>query len=175
MNIEFQREMESYEGIDFNKSSFSVNGDLSLISWLPFGFYFQTGHSIFYDPEDPFLGWSNIYGLSMTLKPSKRLRVGISYSKQTLREKRGGKLVFDYNVIRSRTTYQLSKSFSLRAIIDYNHFDNELYGSFLVSYVYRPGTVFFFGIDNNLVRDNGGVYGQENYSVFVKFSYWWRI
>lgn len=78
-------------------------------------------------------------------------------------------------MIRQRTTFQLSKSFSLRAILDYNHFDKEIYGSFLISYVYRPGTVFFFGVDNNLVRENGGVYGQENYSVFVKFSYWWRI
>jgi hypothetical protein len=175
MNIEFQREMEDYGGVDFNKSMLSLQGELNVLSWLPFGFYFQTGNSIYYDPEDPFLGWSNTYALSMTLKPSKRLRVGVSYSKQTFWEKRGGKLVFDYNVIRSRTTYQLSKSFSLRAIIDYNHFDKELYGSFLVSFVYRPGTVFFFGIDNNLVRDNGGVYGQENYSIFIKFSYWWRI
>jgi hypothetical protein len=175
MNIDFTREMENYEGLDFHKSSLSVDGNLSLISWLPFGFYFQTGKSIFYESYDPFFGWTNIYDLSITLKPRKRLRVGISFSKQTFWEERGGKQVFDFNVIRQRTTLQLSKSFSLRAIIDYNHFDKELYGSFLISYVYRPGTVFFFGIDNNLVRENGGVYGQENYSVFIKFSYWWRI
>jgi hypothetical protein len=175
MNIDFTREMENYEGINFHKSSLTVEGNLSVISWLPFGFHFQTGQSIFYDPDDPFLGWTNIYDLSMTLKPSKRLRVGLSFSKQTFWEERGGKQVFDFNVIRQRTTFQLSKSFSLRAIIDYNHFDKEMYGSFLISYVYRPGTVFFFGIDNNLVRENGGVYGQKNYSIFLKFSYWWRI
>jgi hypothetical protein len=175
MNIDFTREMENYEGINFHKSSLTVEGNLSVISWLPFGFHFQTGQSIFYDPDDPVLGWTNIYDLSMTLKPSKRLRVGISFSKQTFWEERGGKQVFDFNVIRQRTTFQLSKSFSLRAIIDYNHFDKEIYGGFLISYVYRPGTVFFFGIDNNLVRENGGVYGQKNYSIFLKFSYWWRI
>jgi hypothetical protein len=36
-----------------------------LVSWLPFGFYFRTGHSIFYDPDDPFLGWSNTYSIFM--------------------------------------------------------------------------------------------------------------
>jgi hypothetical protein len=142
---------------------------------MPFGLFFQTGSSIYYDPEDPFLGWSNIYGIFVEFKPSKRLRLGVEFTKQTFLKKRGGDLVFDYNVIRTRTTYQLSKALSLRAIVDYNHFYKELYGSFLISFVLRPGTVFFLGVDNNLLRDDFGRYGQTNYSVFLKFSYWWRI
>jgi hypothetical protein len=109
------------------------------------------------------------------LKPSKRLRLGVEFTKQTFWKKRGGELVFDYNVIRARTTYQLSKALSLRAIVDYNHFYKEIYGSFLISFILKPGTVFFLGVDNNLLRDEFERYGQANYSVFLKFSYWWRI
>lgn len=175
MDISFERDMERYENLDFYKSSLSIEAQSNLIGWLPFGFYFQTGQSIFYDPDDPFLGWSNIYGIFINLKPSKRLQMALDFSKQTFWEERGGKQVFDYNVIRQRTTYQLSKTLSLRAIVDYNHFYKEIYGSFLVSYILKPGTVFFFGIDNNLLKDDFGKYMRTNYSIFLKFSYWWRI
>ncbi len=59
--------------------------------------------------------------------------------------------------------------------MDYNHYDEEIYGSFLVSWILRPGTVFFFGVDNSLLRDEFGKFDQTHYSVFVKFSYWWRM
>lgn len=173
--IEFKNDMEYYEGIDFWKNSLSIEGDCNLIGWLPFGFYFRTGQSIFYDPDDPFLGWNNIYVLYLNAKPSKRLQLTVSLSKQTFWGKRGGEQVFDYNVIRQKTTYQISKTLSLRVIVDYNHFYKEVYGSFLFSYILKPGTVFFFGIDNNLAKDDFEKYTRTNYSIFVKFSYWWRI
>ncbi|MFQ6107940.1 MAG: DUF5916 domain-containing protein [Candidatus Aminicenantales bacterium] len=175
MWISFQNEMERYEGFDFWKNSLNVQGQNNLIGWLPFGIFFRAGQSIFYDPDDPFLGWSHVYGLYVNLKPSKRLQMSVDFTKQTFWEKRGGEQVFDYNVIRQRTTYQFSKTLSLRAIVDYNHFYKTIYGSLLFSYILKPGTVFFFGIDNNLARGDFGKYSQENYSIFLKFSYWWRI
>ncbi len=175
MNITFLDSMERYEGIDFNKNSFTVEGENNLVSWLPFGFYFRTGHSIFYDPDDPFLGWSNTYGLFFNVKPNKRLQMSVDFSKQTFWEERGGEQLYDFNAVRQRTTYQLSKTLSLRAIVDYYHEDNEFYGSFLVSWILRPGTVFFFGVDSNYLKGGSGSYGQDNYSIFIKFSYWWRI
>jgi len=175
MNVEFQRSLERYGGIDFHKTGLEIEAESNLIGWLPFGFFFSTGNSIFYDPDDPFLGCSNSYGLIVTLKPSKRLRISSSLSKQTFWETWGGAEIYDYNVLRSRITYQLNKTLSVRAIVDYNHFYRTLYGSFLFSYVYRPGTVFFLGLDNDLFRDEFGRYAQSDYSVFVKFSYWHRM
>lgn len=176
LNLSYQRSMEQYSGIDFNKNSFGISGQFMMIKWLsPLGFQFQTGNSIYYDTEDPFLGYSNVYGLFMNFKPSKRLQMGTSFSKQTFWDKWGGELLFDYNVIRQRFTYQFTKELSLRTIVDYNHFYKKLYGSFLFSYILRPGTVFFLGLDNNLIRDEAGIYVQDDYSIFIKFSYWWRI
>jgi hypothetical protein len=175
MFVTYRNEMECYEGLNFHKNSVEIEAQNNLIKWMPFGLYFQTGNSIYYDPDDPFLGWSNTYGVFVELKPNKRVRLGLNFSKQTFWEKQGGDLVFDYNVIRARTTYQLSKALSFRAIIDYNHFYKEIYGSFLVSYILKPGTVFFLGVDNNMLRDEFGAYGQTNYSIFLKFSYWWRL
>ncbi len=175
MDINFENEMEMYGGVDFHKLTFSIEGETNLIKWLPFGFYFGIGDSIFYETDDPFLGWSSTYDLFMTIKPSKRFRLVLNFRKQTFWEEKGGEQIYDYNVIRTRSTYQLSKTLSLRAIVDYNHYRDEIYGSFLVSWILRPGTVFFLGVDNNLLRDEFGQLIQTNYSIFLKFSYWWRI
>ena len=175
LNVSFENYMERYGGVNFHKNSLTLNGNTNLISWLPFGFYFRTGDSIFYDPDDPFLGWGNTYGLFLNFKPSRRLQMGFDFSKNTFLEERGGKQLWDYNVIRQKTTYQISKTLSLRAIIDYNHFDKKIYNSFLVSYILKPGTVFFLGIDSNLLQNEAGIYTRTSYSVFLKFSYWWRI
>lgn len=175
VNFSIQNDMERFAGVDFDLASFSIDGETNFIRWLPLGFYFETGHSIYYDPDDPFRGWSNSYMLYMNLKPSKRLQMMLSFRKQTFWEEKAGDEVFDFNVLHTRTTYQFSKTLSLRAIVDYNHFYDEIYGSFLVSWILRPGTVFFFGVDNNLLKNEFGKFDQTHYSVFVKFSYWWRM
>lgn len=175
LNISFRAEMERFEGVDFQKKSLSLGGNLQLIGWLPFGFSWRIGDSIYYDPDDAFLGSSNALGLYFTLKPNNRLRIGVRFSKETFWENWGGKRLYDYNVVRTRTTYQLSKSFSVRAIFDYNHYYKQIYGSFLISYVLKPGTVFFLGLDNDLLQNYRGNYASESYSIFLKFSYWHRI
>lgn len=175
MYVSYENEMERYSGVDFHKNSLAIEAENNLISWMPFGLALSMGDSILYDEEAPFLGWSNTYEAYIQFKPNKRLRISVSLSKQTFWETRGGKQVFDFNVIRQRTTYQISKALSLRAIVDYNHYDKKIYGSFLISYILKPGTVFFLGVDNDYLRNDTGRYNQTNYSVFLKFSYWWRI
>jgi len=66
MFVTYRNEMERYEGLNFHKNSFSIEGQNNFIKWMPFGLFFQTGSSIYYDPADPFLGWSSIFGLLST-------------------------------------------------------------------------------------------------------------
>lgn len=175
MNVTYQASTERYGGVDFNKNSLSINGNTNIIRWLPFEFYFNTSDSIFYDPDDPFLGWSNTLGCYVNFKPSKRLQMALEYSRYNFWQERGGELLINFNVIRQRTTYQISKTLSLRTIVDYNFYDKEAYGSFLVSWILRPGTVFFLGLDTNYLQNQSGNFTRTGYSIFVKFSYWWRI
>jgi len=173
--ITFRNMMERYENIEFKKNTLQLEGQFNLIGWMPFSIFFQTGDSINYDPDNPFLGWSNVYMISLNFKPNNRLQLGVDLSKETFWEKKGGDELWDYSVIRQRTTYQISKTLSLRAIVDYNFFYKEVFGSFLVSYVLRPGTVFFLGFDSNYLRDEFGKYDRQSYNIFLKFSYWWRV
>ena len=173
--VMYEAQMERFAGVDFKKHSLTVESQVLFISWMPFFFFFETGDEINYDPDDAFLGYSNTYGISLTFKPSKRLQLGTDFSKQTFWRSAGGERLWDYNLVREKVTYQFSKTLSVRAIVDYNFFDKEAFGSLLASWVLRPGTVFFLGVDNNYVRDAYGHLKGADYNVFVKFSYWWRL
>jgi hypothetical protein len=173
--VTYEAGLERFADVPFKKQTLSIESQITFISWMPFNFFFETGDSINYDPEDAFLGYSNTYGLSATIKPSSRLQLGADFSKQTYWRAAGGEKLWDYNVIRQRTTYQFSKTLSFRAIVDYNFFYKEAFGSLLASWVLRPGTVFFLGFDNNYLSGADGRLIQDNYNIFVKFSYWWRL
>jgi len=178
LDVTVENYMERYEGVDYRGLRVFGEAQSNIISWMPFGFFFQVGDAINYDPADHFLGWNAEEGVSLTFKPSKRLQLGVDYSKSTYWDRWAGKQLWDYNVVRAKVQYQVSRTLSVRTIVDYNHFYKELYGSFLVSWVLQPGTVFFLGLDTNYARE--GDYGftrydRKNFNVFVKFSYWWRV
>jgi Domain of unknown function (DUF5916)/Carbohydrate family 9 binding domain-like len=173
--VQFEAGRERFAGVDFHKQSLSVESEITFISWMPFGAFFQTGSEINYDPDDAFLGYTNAYGVSLTLKPSKRLQLGTDFSKQTFWRSAGGERLWDYNLVREKVTYQVNKTLSFRAIVDYNFFYKEAFGSLLASWVLRPGTVFFLGVDNNYLRNEFGRLMRDNYNIFIKFSYWWRL
>jgi hypothetical protein len=173
--VTYEAGLERFAGVDFRKQTLSVESQITFISWMPFFLVFETGDNINYDPDNPYLGYSNAYGLSVTFKPSKRLQLGVDLSKQTFWDRADGSGNWDYNVVRQKTTYQVSKTLSFRAIVDYNFFYKEAFGSLLASWVLRPGTVFFLGVDNNYFRDELGRLVPDNYNIFVKFSYWWRL
>jgi hypothetical protein len=173
--VTYENAMERYADIDFKRNNLEIQAESNIIKWLPFTFTFLIGDMINYDTEDTFLGWGTTYGISANFKPNKRLQLGLDFSKNTFWKKRGGDELWDYNVVRARTTYQLSKSLSVRAIVDYNHFYKQIFGSLLLSYVLRPGTVFFIGYDSNYDRNEFRRYDRRNYNVFLKFSYWWRV
>ena len=143
---------------------------------MPVNFFFETGDSINYELEDAYLGYSNTYGIGLTLKPSKRLQLGTELQQADLLAT-GPTATgnWDYNVVREKATYQLNKTLSLRAIVDYNFFEEEAFGSLLASWVLRPGSVFFLGFDKRYLPRSEGSPVPNPYNVFVKFSYWWRL
>jgi len=164
-----------FADIDFHKTTLNVQGQSNIIRWMPFNLYAQIGDTINYDTGDPFLGWGATIGIGVNFKPSARLQLGVDYAKETFWRTQGGERLWDYNVFHTRTIYQLTRSLSVRAIVDYNHFYKQIFGNLLFSYVLRPGTVFFLGFDSNYDRNEFGRYDRRNYNVFVKFSYWWRV
>ena len=62
---------------------------------------------------------------------------------------RGGEAVYTVNIISQRINYQISRPLSVRLITDYNDYYRTIYLSALLSYEYRPGTVFYLGVEDN--------------------------
>ena len=166
---------EEYAHRLFEKKQIAICPAFYFIKWVEFGTCVWIGDGIMYDPKNPYLGWSTRVKSWVNFKPFTQLQFRIDYNKNTFWEKRGGELVYDYNILRLMATYQITKEISARAIMDYNHYNKKIYGSFLLSYVLRPGTVVFLGYDDNLQKEEFGSYERTNRSFFVKFSYWWRI
>jgi len=167
-------EMERYEGIDFFRKSFRAHIRSEPLAWLNGSINFSFGDSIYYD-ENPYLGYKTSFGFTLTFKPLTNLRAYYTFRKDDFYENRGGERVYKINIISQRISYQLTRQLSLRLIMDYNDYHKDIYTSLLFSYELRPGTVFYFGIDDNQEQDDSGIYKVQGRFVFVKFSYWWRI
>lgn len=175
VSINFNDNIEKWADIDFKKKIFVINFNSAPTGYLSGGFSFRMGKSIYYSKENPYLGYMHSLSSWLTLRPSSRLKEELNFTKSTFRKEKGEELVYDYNILRCKTTYQFSKRFFLRSILEYNAYWDELTADILLSYMYNPGTVFFFGY-GGLFDTNGEVALRQNqHSFFVKISYLWRL
>ncbi len=166
--------MKDYNNIDFYKSEFDVHLDTEPFAWLSTNVSFGLGEAIYYS-DDPYLGYKTSWSLRTTLRPLSNLSLFYNLQNNEFFKKRGGERIYKINIISQRINYQILKSLSLRLITEYNDYYDRFFLSFLFSYEYRPGTVFYFGVDKSQGRDEEGIFQRPGPSIFIKFSYWWRI
>lgn len=88
---------------------------------------------------------------------------------------------------RTRLSYQFSREISLRWInewVDRRRYgaddrmtgrDRALTEDLLVSYLLRPGTVFYLGYGTRLTGGESGALQATNHSLFMKASYLWQM
>lgn len=166
--------LEQYEGINFKSTTYMLYLSSDPLSWLSGNINVSFGEGIYYD-ENPYLGYKTSYGLRLTLKPLRNLRLFYTASNNKFYEKKGGDRVYNINILSQRISFQISRTLSLRLITDYNDYYKDLYNSILLSWELRPGTVFYLGIDDNQEQDDSGIFRKVGRYIFIKFSYWWRI
>jgi len=142
--------LERYEGINFRKKNFRAHLSSEPFSWLNASISFSLGDGIYYS-EDPYLGYKISRGGWLTLKPLSNLRLFYNFKNEKFFKSRGGEKVYTINIISQRISYQLSRPLS------------------------RPGTVFYFGIEDNQEKDDSGIFRVTGRYYFIKFSYWWRM
>ena len=95
-----------------------------------------------------------------------------------------GERVYDLDIVNSRTTYQFTRSFFLRALVQYDSSRSQVLTDFLSSYELRPGTVVFVGYGSLIERrefvdgrwiSNEGTYQTSRRGLFFKASYLYRF
>ena len=190
-NASVNRDMERFGGINFNKTRYSLGGNVSTIQAISGGGYFGFGDQVFFG-DAPFLGTGSSGGLFLTVRPLSRLQSRINISTSRLVDPFDDTEVFDVKIYRALTTYQFTDRLLLRNIMEYNTFDRTLGANVLFTYRVNSGTVFFIGYDDHYQQgdlildtdanpaylDNSTFFTTDllrtNRAFFTKISYLFR-
>jgi hypothetical protein len=150
---------ETWAGQRFDRERWRMQGSVQLYRWLSLDGQLFFGNAVFYDPEEPFLGKSTDTRVGLTLQPSGRLSQALSYRHVAFDRASTGEPVYDLDLIYSRTTYQFSRQFFLRSIVQFDSSRFRVLTDFLSSYELRPGTVVYAGY-GSLIERRGYIDGE---------------
>jgi hypothetical protein len=201
LSVSRSQAFELYRGRGFRKGGANYDFNTEWFRWLAVTASFTHGGSVNYYPaagHAPFLGDGRRGSLSLTLRPTPRLRLDETYIYSRLRDPATAATVYNNHILRSKTTYQHSRELSFRAIVDYNSVlpntslvaldrTKRLGYDLLATYLLNPGTAFYVGytdIYGNLRQDpsrpphltpSGFPDMNTGRQFFVKLSYLFRF
>ena len=191
-NTRVRREMERYAGIDFYKTSYRMFWRYSTTRY-GIGLGLNRGDEIFYDPENPFLGYQTGITSFLSLRPLSRLQSDVQINTRRFTDTYGGSgQVFDVKIYRALSTFQFTERFLIRNIAEYDTWEKTLGLNLLFTYRVNAGTVFYAGYDDHYQqadlierdRDGDGIPDylfttadrrRTNRAVFLKLQYLFRF
>jgi hypothetical protein len=168
----------------FDRGRWRALGNVQLYRWLGLDGEFNQGRAVFYDALDPFPGRSRDTELGFTLQPNGRFNQNLSYRRVAFDREATGERVYTLDIVNSRTTYQFTRSFFLRALVQYDSSRSQVLTDFLSSYELRPGTVVYVGYGSLIERRefvdgrwiaHEGTYQTSRRGLFFKASYLYRF
>jgi uncharacterized protein DUF5916/cellulose/xylan binding protein with CBM9 domain len=171
---------EPWVGRTFRVGNTRVFGEAQFTRWLRLFTMAQFGRSIFYDPVDPYLGRRRAYQADLTLQPTARFNESVSYNRVEFDRLQGGGRVYTVNVLNTKTTFQIDRRLSVRAIVQYDSSRHRILTDLLGSWELRPGTVAYAGYGSLIERQDWdgtqwlpgqGSYLTTNRGFFFKASY----
>jgi hypothetical protein len=175
---------EHWQGERFESGGYNAFGFIQLFNWLALNGGIFSGRAVFYDLTDPFQGHQRSGSLGITFQPSGRLSQEIGFDHVDFDRASSGEDVYDVTVVNSKTTYQFTRAFSLRAIAQYDSSRARVLTDFLSSYEPRPGTVVYVGYGSLIERRDfvdgqwvplTGRYQTTERGLFLKASYLYRF
>jgi hypothetical protein len=159
-------------------------GSVQLFRWLQANGSFVNGSAIYYDPENPYAGRDHSLNVGVTLQPTGRFTEDLSYTHEVFHRADDGRLVYDLDIINSRTTYQFTRFVFVRGTAQYDSSRAQVLTDFLASYEMRPGSVLYAGYGSLVERRSDlagawttgiGPYLTTRRGLFLKASYLYRF
>lgn len=165
---------ELFRGTQFNgirRAIAELNSQM--FDAMNFNLYGQVGRFIFRPAVE--MGEGHNLGASMTVRPSSKLKIDLSYDRARLSSVATGALYYDGYVGRLVGIYQFTPEMFLRGIFQYNSFDRTFNVYPLFSYKLNALTTFYAGLTNNYL-DYGPTDGftTTQRQFFVKMQYLFR-
>jgi uncharacterized protein DUF5916 len=150
--------LEAYRGVDFRRDATYVTAYGDVARWLGFNLYVRRGTGINFYPaagEAPSLGDAGYDALDVTLRPSARWRVSESYIVSRLSAPAADQIFAD-RYLRLKSSFQVSRELSLRAIVDRHALavdpqaasavpDRRYTFDVLLTYLVHPGSALYVG------------------------------
>jgi hypothetical protein len=164
----------------FRPRNVRLFGQAQFTRWLNIYAQAQRGRSIYYDEADPFLGRFRSYRTEVSLQPSARFNQSLSYDRVEFDRLTDGSRVYTVNVVNTKTTFQLNRRFSARALVQYDSSRQTVLTDFLASWELLPGTVGYAGYGSLIERQDwdgqrfiptSGAYRTTERGLFFKASY----
>jgi hypothetical protein len=175
---------EPWKGQRYTVNRPRVWGNVQLFRWIRLSAYYDAGPAVFYDAIEPFAGWSRNTSYEVSWQPTPRMNQTLGYRRVDFRRADTRARVYDLDLVNTRTTFQFSKQFFLRAIAQYDSLRARVLSDFLASYELRPGTVAYAGygslherrafVENEWV-EGAGTYLTTRRGFFFKASYLYRF
>jgi hypothetical protein len=184
LRVDYMAGHEHWAGERFKRGRPRISGNMQVFRWLAVEGFYGRGHSIFYDPVDPYQGRSIDINFGVTLQPSGRLAQTIEYQRVMFDEAVTRQRVYTLDIVNTRTTYQFTRALAVRGIAQFDSSRRRVLTDFLGSYEPRPGTVVYAGygalveqrefIDGQWVPMQGA-YLTTQRGLFLKASYLYRF
>ena len=181
-SIYYTIQKEAWMGQFFNQVNLVTIGQIQLTKWLFLNSGFSYGKLLYY--PGAYLGHKTSFVFNTTFQPDTKFTQSFGYQYQHFTRASDDALVYDLNILVSRTTYQFNKYLFIRALIQYDSYRKIVLTDILGAFTLIPGTVVYLGYgsyheknywDNvNSKWDPGmepGKYYQFAQSFFFKASY----
>jgi hypothetical protein len=207
----YAKEMELLRPRDFRvltsnqryvRHTTEVKLDTSVYRPVSFHLDYRFGSRVNYDAPDnvaPFLAGRTSVATTLTIRPSKSLRVDNTYLLLRLHNRLGPFGGMNNHIVRSKWNYQFNKRLAFRFIGQYNavlanpaftflETTRNLNADFLITYLVHPSTALYVGYNSNLENVllplgndpdgqllHGGRLKNDGRVLFVKASYLFRF
>ncbi|MEP7146560.1 MAG: DUF5916 domain-containing protein [bacterium] len=172
---------EEYGGIyhkNINRWHFAFEA-LNLSKYLTGKFFLEWGKYIVRFENPSYVGYGYNFDLSATVKLFDRFRNDINYSYSELSKTSGGEKLYAGYVLSDKVSYQFTKKFFLRVLLQYDLFNRAFSIDPLLSYKWNPYTILFLGSSHNLneLTNSTGTskFYETNRQIFLKFQYLWAL
>jgi hypothetical protein len=175
---------EPFASQEFKMNRWRMQSNAQILRWLSFYANANGGYATFYDPATPYQGKSRDVSTGFTFQPNGQFSESVDFERVAFDRASTGERVYTVHILNTKTAYQFTTHFFLRAIAQFDSSKHQVLTDFLSSYELRPGTVFYAGygslIEQRQFRDDQWVTGTGQYQtvrrgLFFKASYLHRF
>jgi hypothetical protein len=173
---------DSFRGREYPYRFSVVNYTVNSFRRVAFSGSVQWGEGVNFDPANAKVGRAWNSQTDVTLRPNSNLIVNLLHVKSNLRDGETGGRLFNQDIFRTRTTYQLTRFNAVRAILDYDTARRQAGASLLYAYTPRPNTALFVGYNDLLFNGLDPLAGtrarglfRQRRALFAKLSYNFRF